>query len=355
MLSAMSDLGDRGLGLGRLSVRGGRGHYDPDQPRVPRGHPDGGQWTDEDGVPARSNPVPSPIVTPAPAAPSPAALPIGLGAGMVGLAASVFAAAMTTFSRSVGKVEEGELRHFPGLRYRYDDGFLTIHGPFKDGAAPLLFHGRADKDALFRLRDGTILGHERPTSIALNDVGIALVERRHQERIRARRKAGLSDDDPKLCPEETPERQTNYDLRWRLYQYQVTGTTPGFAYKLWSPDTEGWVEFDGCREDLGGLMEEAKGPGYIKFLLNGEFKPWAVLTARRELIERLKRQSVAAGPRGVEWTVADKPVADWIASYLEVQGKLRGIFNIEVRHEDYIEPDEATIEWLKLRLRMSKP
>jgi hypothetical protein len=126
MLSAVSDLGDRGLGLGRPSVRRGRGHYDPDQPRVQRGHPDGGQWTDEDGVPARSSPVPSPVAIPAPVAPP--RVPLGVAAGAAGIAAAAFAAAMTTFSRSVGRVEEGELRHFPGLRYRYDDGFLTIHG-----------------------------------------------------------------------------------------------------------------------------------------------------------------------------------------------------------------------------------
>ncbi|MBL8703263.1 MAG: hypothetical protein JNM30_00385 [Rhodospirillales bacterium] len=274
---------------------------------------------------------------------------------MAGVAASAFAAAMTTFSRPIGKVEEGELRHFPGLRYRYDDGFLTIHGPFKDGAAPLLFHGRADKDALFRLRDGTILGRERPTSIALHDVGIALAEQRHQERIRARRKAGLSDDDPKLCPDETLERQTNNDLRWRLYQYQVTGTTPGYAYTLDTPLYPRPVEFDGCREDLGGLMQEAKGPGYDEFLKDGEFKYWAVTTAREDLLDQLSRQSRAAGPRGVEWIVADKAVGDWIKRYLDVQGQMRGIYNITVRHEEYMEPDQATIEWLRHRLRMSTP
>ena len=31
-----------------VSGRGGH-HYDPNQPRVPAGHPDGGQWTDREG------------------------------------------------------------------------------------------------------------------------------------------------------------------------------------------------------------------------------------------------------------------------------------------------------------------
>lgn len=32
-----------------LGVGSGRRGYDPNQPRVPAGHPDGGQWTDDDG------------------------------------------------------------------------------------------------------------------------------------------------------------------------------------------------------------------------------------------------------------------------------------------------------------------
>jgi len=256
---------------------------------------------------------------------------------MAGVAASVFAAAMTTFSRPIGKVEEGGLRHFPGLRYRYDDGFLTAHGPFKDGAAPLLFHGRADKDALFRLRDGTILGRERPTSVALNDVGIALAEERHQERIRARARLGALEDEPKLCPEETPERSTNDELRWRLYQYQVTGTTPGYAYELAN------VEFDGCREDLGGLMQEAKGPGYEGLMKKGEFEAWVV--GARKIQIQLRSQSAAAGSRIVEWSVAEKAVAEWIRA----QAFSMGLTNIRVVHEPYYQPDQATTDWIKQR------
>lgn len=41
----------------RMQRSGRRGHYDPDQPRVPAGHSDGGQWTDTDGPNDDSNQV----------------------------------------------------------------------------------------------------------------------------------------------------------------------------------------------------------------------------------------------------------------------------------------------------------
>ena len=34
----------------RMPPSGRRGHYDPNQPRVPAGDSDGGQWTDADGA-----------------------------------------------------------------------------------------------------------------------------------------------------------------------------------------------------------------------------------------------------------------------------------------------------------------
>lgn len=38
----------------RMPSSGRRGHYDPNQPRMPAGHSDGGQWTDNDGDTAAS-------------------------------------------------------------------------------------------------------------------------------------------------------------------------------------------------------------------------------------------------------------------------------------------------------------
>ena len=41
----------------RMPPSGRRGHYDPNQPRVPAGNSDGGQWTDVDGPNDDSNNV----------------------------------------------------------------------------------------------------------------------------------------------------------------------------------------------------------------------------------------------------------------------------------------------------------
>jgi len=54
----MAEHGDRDLGLGPTHPgRGGGHHYDPNQPRIPAGHADGGQWTEE-GATERGNVTP---------------------------------------------------------------------------------------------------------------------------------------------------------------------------------------------------------------------------------------------------------------------------------------------------------
>ncbi len=328
----MAEFGDRGLGHDRLSsgYRGGR-RYDPNQPRVPRGHPDGGQWTDDDGVPARSSPVPSPVAVPAPAAPLPSTLPLGIGAGMAGIAASAFAAAMTMFSRSAGKVQEGELRHFSGLRYRYDEGFLTVFSPASDGTAELLFHGRADKDGLFRTGDGRVLAAANARSVLLNEVGIVDLRRRRVERSRARLGLETDAENPRLCPASTPERPTrdmeDFDVDWRLYQHQVTGLPIGWAVQLRE------VEFDGCI-DLDGTMQEAKGPNYANKIEDGDFKAW--FRRKNDLVKQLVNQSVAAEADGriVVWYAAEQPMADLLARYVEALG----LTNVFVTHRPYRRP-----------------
>ena len=54
------------------------------------------------------------------------------------------------------------------------------------------------------------------------------------------------------------------------------------------------------------------------------------------IVEEMRRQSVAAGPRIVEWHVAEKPFADW----LEFHAKSQGYENIRV----YWTPPSAEVE-----------
>jgi len=250
---------------------------------------------------------------------------------MAGIAASAFASAMTMFSRSAGKVQEGELRHFPGLRYRFDEGFLTIFSPARDGTAELLFHGRSDKDGLFRTDDGRLLAAANARSVLLNEVGIVDLRRRRVERFSARLGLETDADNPRLCPASTPERSTrdkeDFDVDWRLYQHQVTGLPIGWAVQLRE------VEFDGCI-DLDGTMQEAKGPNYTNKIKDGDFKVW--FRRKNDLVKQLVRQSIAAEADGriVVWYAAEKPMADLLARYVEALG----LTNVFVTHRPYNRP-----------------
>ena len=88
---------------GRMPPSDRRGHYDPTQPRVPAGHSDGGQWTDNDGDTAASglndsehpqlaqfSPDRPPIQTPVRPPVRPPARPPG-GPGWIGALLSLYA------------------------------------------------------------------------------------------------------------------------------------------------------------------------------------------------------------------------------------------------------------------------
>jgi len=87
----------------RMSSSGGRGHYDPNQPRVRAGHAGGGRWTDDDGDTAASrlsyserpqlaqfSPDRPPVQTPVRPPVLPSARPPG-GPGWIGALATLYA------------------------------------------------------------------------------------------------------------------------------------------------------------------------------------------------------------------------------------------------------------------------
>lgn len=83
--------------------------------------------------------------------------------------------------------------------------------------------------------------------------------------------------------------------RAAAYQEQITGQT-GTAYKV------NGVKFDGY---TNGTLQEAKGPGYAKFVKDGEFPDW--FRGSRALAEQAKRQVQAAGSTPIPWSVAEAP------------------------------------------------
>lgn len=86
------------------------------------------------------------------------------------------------------------------------------------------------------------------------------------------------------------------------YQTQITGRPPGEAYVVKG------VRFDGFRS---GVLLEAKGPGYAKFVKGGEFREW--FRGDEVLLKQAEHQEAAARAAGnirIEWHVAERELAD---------------------------------------------
>lgn len=96
------------------------------------------------------------------------------------------------------------------------------------------------------------------------------------------------------------------------YQTQITGHPPGEAYVVKG------VRFDGFRS---GVLLEAKGPGYAKFVRNGRFHDW--FRGAKALLEQAKHQVSAAKAAGnipLEWHVAERDFADALREFLRENG-----------------------------------
>ncbi len=87
--------------------------------------------------------------------------------------------------------------------------------------------------------------------------------------------------------------------RARAYQERITRHTSTEAYEV------SGVKFDGYRK---GVLLEAKGPGYAKFVDNGDFRDF--FSGRQSLLDQARHQATAANRVPVEWHVAEQEVAD---------------------------------------------
>jgi hypothetical protein len=98
-------------------------------------------------------------------------------------------------------------------------------------------------------------------------------------------------------------------LRARLYQLLITGNI-GRSYVIDS------VRFDGFRN---GILLDAKGPGYARFVENDQFKAW--WGGSDALLDQAQRQiSVSNGRHPIEWHVAEEDAANAIRNLLNSNG-----------------------------------
>jgi hypothetical protein len=81
------------------------------------------------------------------------------------------------------------------------------------------------------------------------------------------------------------------------------------------------VKFDGVRN---GVLLDAKGPGYARFVRDGEFRPW--WRGAEALVSQARRQLAAARGAPIQWHFAEESAAS--ATRALLQG--RGISGIDI-------------------------
>ena len=311
--------------------------FNPDEPRVPAGSGrTSGEWTDSEatggddaarvGTAGQAAQGPSLLGR----MPLPAASFLGelnaaqaaeLGAyalrvlSPVGVATAVFGLLFIPSSNNLRV--EGEVPEIPGLKYSWNrdetELRLTYDGP--DGIRQT-FTAQLQED-VFRDQRGQVVGRVLPQG----DVAIEL---------RALPLIPANDNEPKLCPDYSPDRRTNdKGLEYENYIKSIVNpgnpTPSGMAYILPNPSSGGkGVLFDDC-ERATGTMVEIKD-GYADFLRT----EWGARLLQRLFLDQASRQIEAAGLRPVRWYFSQKPTADFAKEIFKDDLKLRNI-DIEFR------------------------
>jgi hypothetical protein len=111
------------------------------------------------------------------------------------------------------------------------------------------------------------------------------------------------------CPVGKWERvNESMSERASAYQEQITGRS-GESYVV-----DG-VKFDGIRD---GTLLDAKGPGYARFVKNGQFRNW--YSGKDKLLDQAARQVEVAKGNPIQWHVAEEPAANAIRALFNSQG-----------------------------------
>ena len=215
----------------------------------------------------------------------------------------------------MGGVSEGTLPGRDDIKYRYDEGSLSVWRHDADGTGELLYSGRAGSDGLYRDADGDVLGRDLGGSFAINAPGIvAMATPKTNSRANsdAQSASVATTQNPELCPPATKDEwklRDSVSYRAQKYREQVTGLEFGYVVRL------NGVKFDGCDTPTRNMLE-AVAEGYENFVdSQGNWKPW--YTGLQDEENQMARQSVAAAKdsRLVEWHVAQEPIADLYRRY----------------------------------------
>jgi hypothetical protein len=107
----------------------------------------------------------------------------------------------------------------------------------------------------------------------------------------------------------------------RRYQVQVTGTPPGWVYRVFfGPGPEDFVDFDGF---ANGVLLEAKGANLAQFIDEG-LNAARYFRGAQNMLRQAQRQFKVARGMPVRWIVAEKRFADYLRK-LFASNELEGI------------------------------
>ncbi len=315
----LGELDDRSLRRVSVVAELIKAGFDPDQPRDERG-----RWTDASAAGAAAARMTRPPAA-KPAAPSvfgrvaPAVLD-GLAAIGARFSAATAFLGIIFIPTNRSLLTEGTLPERPEVRYRYDQeaGTLELFRFDEQHQRQVIVAGRADAEGVFRDDEGRALGRKLDGSVIVDPDALP----------DAARGSDSERDEPRVCPAPTEENIVGRKERALAYQEQITGLPRGLSVKLWNPKSGKYVDFDGCRES-DGTMLEAKGPGYLDLLQDKN--PFVRASVEAGLNSQALRQSEATKPSGrqIEWHFAER----WVADYFRTQWK--GKFsNITVKHTE---------------------
>jgi len=321
--------------LARTALFDKRG-FNPDEPRIPAGQQGAGEWTTGGGgsgdtdssVPAegaapRGDPgigyqmAPRATV----AAAGETSLLGDLTPGTLSALAEL-AAEMPTATLFLGilfiptnrsPIVEGAIDGAPDLTCRYDrdTGLIEIWRGDGTGASSLLDAAHIGLDARFVDAGGRIIGRVLPNGSAIVDPD-TLPGYRSQPAAGTRATAAApsatdADNEPKLCPDPTPENISGRSDRTIAYQQQITGLPPGLEIVF------NGERYDGCWESNGDLVE-AKGEGYANMMAGpDQWKNW--FRGLNDLMQQMKQHSDYAADRVVEYYFAEESVASYFQFY----------------------------------------
>jgi hypothetical protein len=227
-------------------------------------------------------------------------------------------------------VSEGTIPDSPGLAYRNDEGVLTLYHVDDDGHRTIIFNGLSGADHLYRDEQGNIIGRNIGSGqgfiidpgalpkLAEKIDGVKNPEYRAQ--LQAYVDAVMKSD-PRLCPLPSRDRGSNDSKQAGLYQSQVCGLPPDWGVLF------NGVRYDGC-DPPTGILKECKALGFADKMIgepsdNWPWPDWFTKNPKKgmtAIVDEMRRQSVAAGVRMVDWHVAEKPFADWLDFYAKTQG-----------------------------------